>query len=452
MREEKKYYLFKNAPLLAEADVVVIGGGPAGVATAETAARFGLRVLLVEKNGFLGGQAVGGLSATICGLYLTNEDWQVKKGPRQIVYGFAERFRCEMKKYGGLTEPQLYGNTYVDAHEPFIWKIVAENMLCAVGVKIMYHTVICDAVMENKKLTEVYVLTAHGYGRICAKNYIDASGDAVLVAASGGMFRFGNDGIVQNPSFIFKLANVNEKKFWDYYGENTICHKDFSDRILAAESFYKVSLPRKKIWIFRTINSGEIYINATSVSEKNGDNLNCLDVNEVSYAEIIGKRQAMDYARFLKEYIPGCEKSHIGEHASSIGIRQTRSVVCKRMLHNKEVEQCVKFQDGIAKSSWPIELHRGSAPKLVWLKDDYYEIPFDTMVPIGYSNLLVAGRCIDAEHEALASCRVTAQCFAMGHAAGIAAALAMKNNINFDLLDGRTVREYLDKDGANFNV
>ena len=268
MREEKKYYLFKNAPLLAEADVVVIGGGPAGVATAETAARFGLRVLLVEKNGFLGGQAVGGLSATICGLYLTNEDWQVKKGPRQIVYGFAERFRCEMKKYGGLTKPQLYGNTYVDAHEPFIWKIVAENMLCAVGVKIMYHTVICDAVMENKKLTEVYVLTANGYGRICAKNYIDASGDAVLVAASGGMFRFGNDGIVQNPSFIFKLANVNEKKFWDYYGENTICHKDFSDRILAAESFYKVSLPRKKIWIFRTINSGEIYINATSVSEK----------------------------------------------------------------------------------------------------------------------------------------------------------------------------------------
>lgn len=436
---------------IIEADVAVIGGGPAGIAAAEAAGRSGLSVVLLEQNGFLGGQAVGGLSATICGLYLTNEEWTRHNGPKQIVFGFAERFRQKMIKLGGLTEPQLYGNTYVDAHEPFAWKCAAEELLEEAGVKIMYHTSVSSARVEGDSIKEVLANTADGEIIVRAKRFVDASGDGALVAASGAEYRIGVNGVVQNPSFIFKLSNVDEEKFWDYYGENTICHDEFSDKIREAEKAYGEELPRKKIWIFRTVNCGELYINATTIAKPNGSNLNCLDVDDISYAEIMGRKQGRTYAKFLKEYIPGCENSHIGEHASNIGVRQTRSAVCLKSLKNSDVENCVKPADGVVRSSWPIELHRGEAPKLYWLTNDYYEIPFGAMVVKAFKNLLVAGRNIDAEHEALASSRVTAQCFEMGHAAGLASALSRKKNINFHELDGREVRKALNEDDARLD-
>lgn len=434
--------------IMKEVELVVAGGGPAGVAAAETAARKGLSVLLIEKEGFLGGQAVGGLSATICGLYLTNEKWTHENGPVQIVYGFAERFRQKMIEKGGLTQPQLYGNTYVDAHEPFVWKCVAEEMLRDAGAEILYHSIVCDAKCEEGNISQVTILTAEGYYTIKAKYFIDATGDAALTAAAGGAFRYGIEGTVQNPSFIFKLCNVDEEKFWRYFGENTICHDAFSDKIREAESVFHVSLPRKKIWTFHCVHPGEIYVNATSVSKPDGSSINCIHAEEITYAETMGRKQALDYARMFQAFIPGCENAYIGEHASHIGVRQTRSVVCKERLTNSDVEQCVKRPDGIAKSSWPIELHRGEAPILVWLTNNYYEIPYDAMVPKNFKNLLVAGRCIDAEHQALASSRVTAQCFAMGHAAGIAAKIAIEKEIGFDFIDGVELRQALNQDGA----
>lgn len=437
-----------DAMVLAEAEVVVVGGGPAGVAAAETAARKGLSVLLIEKQGFLGGQAVGGLSATICGLYMTNENWTIKNGPKQLVFGFAERFRQKLKEKGGLSEAQIYGNTYVEAHEPFAWKCAAEEMLLDADVRILYHTSVCGAKIQDGSLHELMVLTGNGFFRIKAKSFVDSSGDAMLTAAAGGTFRVGKNGAVQNPSLIFKLKNIDEGKFWEYYGENTICHDDFSKRIEAAEKKYQVLMPRKKIWVFHCVNPGEIYVNATSVPGSDGESLNCTDAENITYAEIHGRKQAESYVHFMKEYIPGCEHAYIGEHASSIGVRQTRSVCCQKTLRDDDVENCRKCADGIAKSSWPIELHKGAVPKLFWLMNDYYEIPYGTMVPTGFNNLIVAGRCIDAEHQALASSRVTAQCFSMGQAAGIATALSIKENITFSEIDGRVVRKLLNEDGA----
>ena len=451
MKFPAHFFPSNEIPILREADVIVVGGGPAGVAAAETAARKGLSVLLLEKQGHLGGQAVVGLSATICGLYLTNESWSRREGPKQIVFGFAERFRQQMIKNGGLTEPQLYGNTYVEAHEPFVWKYVSEEMLLNAGAEILYHTTVCGAVCEEERITELLVLTAGGYGRVRGNHYVDASGDGTLVAAAGGQFRFGQDGVVQNPSLIFKLANVDEAAFWSYFGENTICHDDFSQRIREAEKSFGVQLPRKKIWAFRCVNPGEVYINATSISNPDGACLNCIYPEESSYAEIMGRKQVRDYAKFLKEYIPGCGNAHIGEHAAQIGVRQTRSAVCRQTLKNSDVEQCVKPVDGVARSSWPIELHRGEAPMLHWLTDDYYEIPFGAMVPHGFSNLLVAGRCIDAEHQALASSRVTAQCFAMGHAAGVATTCALAEGKDVVDVDASVVRTALNADGAGLD-
>ncbi len=445
---QKEQITCDNIELIGQYDVVVVGGGPAGVAAAETTARKGLKTLLVEKNGFLGGQAVGGLSGTICGLYLTNEEWTCKNGPKQIVFGFAEKLRKRLLKNGGLSEPQLYGNTYVEAHDPFVWKYSAEELLMEAGAEILYHTVVTDVKVEKRNIKEIVVNTADGYGLVQADYFIDTSGDAVLVANSGGEFRMGQNGVVQNPSLIFMINGVDDERFWNYFGENTICSDDFSEKIREAEKKFGVSLPRKKIWIFKCPNKGQLYINATSVSKKDGNCLNCIDAEEKTFAEINSRKQALAYFRLLKEYIPGCENSYITVTGSEVGVRQTRSIVAKKTLLNKDVENCIKSDEGIAKSSWPIELHRGEKPKLYWLQDDYYEIPFGTMVPDCLDNVLVAGRCIDAEHEALASSRVTAQCFSEGHAAGIAVVLSKNSGIKVYDIEGKDVRKALNNDGA----
>ncbi|WDV48282.1 FAD-dependent oxidoreductase [Clostridiaceae bacterium M8S5] len=438
-----------NIELIGQYDVIVVGGGPAGVAAAETTARQGLKTLIIEKNGFLGGQAVGGLSGTICGLYLTNEEWTSKNGPKQIVFGFAEKFRQRLLRNGGLSEPQLYGNTYVDAHDPFVWKYSAEELVIEAGAEILYHTVVTNVMLEDREIKAVVVNTADGYGLIKADYFIDTSGDAVLVASSGGEFRMGQNGVVQNPSLIFMINGVDDEKFWNHFGENTICNDDFSEKIKEAEKKFGVSLPRKKIWIFKCPNKGQLYINATSVSKNNGNCLNCVKAKERTYAEIAARKQALAYFKLLKEYVPGCENSYITVTGSEVGVRQTRSIVARKTLLNRDVENCVKLEDGIAKSSWPIELHRGEKPKLFWLQNDYYEIPFGTMVPASLDNVLVAGRCIDAEHEALASSRVTAQCFSEGHAAGIAMMLSKKSGTKVYDIDGKDVRKALKEDGAD---
>lgn len=445
------YSDWEKTELLAQADVIVVGGGPAGVAAAEAAGREGRSVILLEKQGFLGGQAVGGLSATICGLYLTNENWKRENGPRQLVFGFAERFRQVLRTHNGLREAQLYGNTYVDAHEPFAWKCAAEELLLQAGVTILYHTALCGARTEQGEIQELMVLTGRGFYRVRASRYIDASGDGVLTAAAGGSFRFGQNGIVQNPSLIFKLSNVDGQRFWDYYGENTICHDDFSQKISQAEQEQKSFLPRKKIWAFHCVDPNEVYINATSVPAADGGSLNCVDPQAITFAEIHGRKQAEDYIRFLRAYIPGCEQAHMGEHGAHIGVRQTRSACCLTTLRDSDVENCRKFSDGIARSAWPIELHRGAAPKLFWMMNDYYEIPYGVMVPVGFHNLLVAGRCIDAEHQALASSRVTAQCFSMGEAAGLAAVLSLQMERGFDKVRGDEVRQALNRAGARLD-
>jgi hypothetical protein len=430
-------------------DVAVVGGGAAGVATAATAARHGMRTLLIERYGFCGGAAVGGMSGTICGMYLASES--PRNRPEQAVFGFTETFRAAMESRNGITAPQRYGKTWTVTHDPLVWREVADGLLAEAGVRMLFHSLVVGTVMEDEPLKGLVVETKAGRAAVHARIVVDASGDADVVFRSGLDFTMGQDGVVQNPTMIFRLGGVDVKRFLDYWGPDTICSAEVSRRLVEANASGRFDLPRAKIWIFPTPRPGELLVNATRLLADDGRPLNAADPLDLTEAELKGRRQVRDYWRFLRDHIPGCAASFVNDTGVQVGVRQTRSIVGVERLTNDDVTRRRKRPDGIVRSPWPIELHVGEKPKLEWLLDDYYEVPFTALLPLKGENLVVAGRCFSAEHEALASARVTAQCFGYGHAAGLAAATAIKRRCPVRAIEGTELRALLNADGARLD-
>jgi glycine/D-amino acid oxidase-like deaminating enzyme len=435
--------------VFADVDVAVVGGGAAGVATAATAARHGMRTLLIERYGFCGGAAVGGMSGTFCGMYLASDS--PRNRPEQAVFGFTETFRAAMESRNGITAPQRYGKTWTVTHDPLVWREVADGLLAEAGVRVLFHSLVVGTVMDGEALRGVVVETKAGRAIVRAQIVVDASGDADVVFRSGLDFTIGQDGVVQNPTMIFRLAGVDVRRFLEYWGPDTICSPEVSRLLVEANAAGRYDLPRAKIWIFPTPRPGELLVNATRLLADDGRPLNAADPLDLTEAELKGRRQVRDYWRFLRDHIPGCASSFVNDTGVQVGVRQTRSIVGVERLTNDDVTRRRKRPDGIVRSPWPIELHVGEKPKLEWLLDDYYEVPFEALLPRTGENLIVAGRCFSAEHEALASARVTAQCFGYGHAAGLAAATAIRRRCPVRAIEGAELRALLNADGARLD-
>ncbi|MFM0227637.1 FAD-dependent oxidoreductase [Paraburkholderia dipogonis] len=429
-----------------QCDVLVIGGGAAGVATAVTARRQGLKVVLLERYGFCGGGAVAGLSGTVCGMYLATE--RVAAKPEPVVFGFAQEFCKLLEERGGLGLPLRYGKTWTRVHDPLVWRDAADALLSESGVQVIYHAVATGVLLDGNERTEgVTAWTKQGPLTIRARVTVDASGDADLVAMAGLDSFIGDEGRVQNPTMIFRLQGVDVARFTAAYGDDTIMGQAISallhERHLAGDN-----LPRSKIWLFPTTRPGELLCNCTRITGTDGRELNPLFYKDFTEAELNGRRQVHAYALFLREYVAGCENAFINDTGVQVGVRQTRQVEGVSKLMNADVVSARKFSAGIARSPWPIELHAGAKPKVEWVLDDYYEVPYGCFVPSRGEGLLVAGRCLSAEHEAVASARVTAQCFSYGHAIGHAATLAVRQRIEPRALEPQAIRDALERDGA----
>ncbi|EJC7036912.1 FAD-dependent oxidoreductase [Vibrio alginolyticus] len=442
----QRYEQVPDLPILGNVDVLVIGGGPAGVAAATTAGNMGRDTWLIEKYGFCGGAAVAGLSGTICGMYLASEEENAR--PEQVVFGFTEKFRKALKSKGGVTEPQRYGKTFTVTHDPLVWREVADDMLEEASVRTLFHTSVIGVIMDKDTFNGVVIESNAGQSVILAKRIVDASGDAAAIARAGFDYFFGAEGVIQNPTMFFRIGGVNIGEYLDYYGNDTICPKKVTEDILAANASGDYKLPRHKIWIFPTTRPNELMVNATRLAGQDGRVLNVIDPVDFTEAEVFGRRQVREYARFLKTYVPGCESSYVVDTGVEVGIRQTRSIVGVETLSNDDVVNCRKREDSICRTPWPIELHNGDKPKLHWLINDYYDVPYNALVPVVGENIIVAGRCLSAEHEALASARVTAQCFEYGHAAGIAAVKSIEENRRIRDLRGEEIRTIMIKNGS----
>jgi FAD dependent oxidoreductase len=329
-----------------------------------------------------------------------------------------------------------------------MWRETADAMLAAAGVHVVYHATAIGVLLDGQERMEgARIWTKQGPLTIRATQTIDASGDADLVAMAGLGNFVGDNGRVQNPTMIFRLMGVDVPRFLQVHGEDTIMGDAVSMQIRASQAAGE-ELPRSKIWLFPTPRRGELLCNCTRVAGNDGRELNPLLRNDFTEAEINGRRQVRAYERFFRSHLVGCEDAFVNDTGVQVGVRQTRQVTGVAVLTNMDVIHARKFSDGIARSPWPIELHSGEKPKLEWIFDDFYEVPYACFVPRTGEGLLVAGRCLSAQHEAVASARVTAQCFSYGHAIGHAAALCVRERLEPRQIDPQSIRHALNHDNA----
>jgi hypothetical protein len=403
--------------LLPRTDVLVIGSGSAGATAAIAAAQEGASVTLVERYGFMGGTSTA-LLDTFCGFYVYNPD-----GPdRKVVGGIPDRV---VERLMARDKAIVRSSTYwragsVITYCPHTLKVVWEQMAQEAGVRLLYHTLVIDTLMQDTRITGVIAATKGGLIRLEADLVIDASGDAEVAFRAGVPCETPQDQPVQALTTTFRLANVDVERAMQT--TESALHMKMAQA--AASGDY--DLPRAGGDIFRTPLPGVIATNITRMS-----GVDPTDPIQLTQAEIEGRQQAMEYARFFCEQIPGYEKAYLAGLATQIGVRESRRIFGDYRLTRDDVLEARRFEDAIAQCGWPFESHSiGDAAQVQYLAEgQVYDIPFRCLIPQRVDNLLVVGRCLSADHDAHASARVMAQCMAMGQAAGVAARIATARHI-----------------------
>jgi ribulose 1,5-bisphosphate synthetase/thiazole synthase len=415
---------------------LVVGGGPAGIASAAEASRQGAATILIERYGFLGGAGTTAGVTNFCGLYM------MKQGkPFRTVRGISKEITDALVRAGSAVDPQpsLGGRTAVVPYNTFNYKRAADEMLIQSGVEIRFHCFVIGAVVEDHCITAVITESKSGRQAIKAKFFIDASGDADLAAFSGAPYQKGDEqGFMQTPTMMFLIGGV----------ENEKAEREgvpFIEKIIHdTEKKGLFRFPRHSVIVRPQPIYGTWRANMTRISRMN-ESIDGTNVEDMSFAEVEGRRQVEMYAKFLKEQVPGFENSYIIESAPEVGIRETRRIIGQYVISQEDVLSGADFPDAIGCNSWPVERHQeDKGIQWAWIRGrGYHQIPYRSLLPKKVRNLLVAGRCISADPMALSSLRVSGPCFAMGQAAGLAAAICRKNQILPGQIDVNHLQELL---------
>lgn len=409
----------RRTPIVAEADIVVLGGGPAGIAAAIAAARTGARTLLLERYGFLGGMGTAGGVTNFCGLH-ANVHGEI----RQVVHGVADDILDRLRRLGGLNEPHsVMGRTAAQSYDNALLKCVADDAVLAAGAVIRFHTLAVGAVMAGDRITAVLIETKSGRGAVQARQFIDCSGDADLAFWTGAPTLKGDDdGFLAYPTMMFRLGHVDDARAL------SSGKPGLRQRIEAAQAAGRTDLPRQAAYINPQHHAGEWRANVTQVGI-DGRPIDGSDWQSLSAGEIEGRRQVRTYFDFLKSETEGFEQAYILDIAPQLGVRETRRLVGQTAVSSDDILQARDCADAIGVNGWPIERHiKGGVDWRFPPGRGYHQMPFGALLPQGVGNLLVAGRCASATPEGQSSIRVSGACFVMGEAAGTAAALRLSSD------------------------
>jgi glycine/D-amino acid oxidase-like deaminating enzyme len=423
-------------------DVVVVGSGSAGSTAAIAAARGGASVLLVEKLPFLGGTSTAVLD-TFYGFYTPGSV------PRKVVGGVADDVVAALRLLGPVIErPNTFGAGTGVTYHPDHLKVVWERLVTDAGAAVLLHAFVQAVDVRDGRVVGLVVATKAGLIRIEGRIFIDASGDADLCHFAGFEYELaGAIAPAQTLTTTFRIANVDLER------RRAVPKAEINALMEDAATSGAYELPRREGSDHITPVEGmtaTIMTRLDSYRDDGGRVVNATDPDFLTAAEIAGRRQALEYVRFLTDRVAGYERARLATLSTQIGVRETRRVYGDYRLTRDDVLSAQRFEDGIGLCGAPIEDHHGGAgTHWQYLPDGQaVEIPYRTLVVRDATNALVAGRCFSATHDAHASVRSMAQCMAMGQAAGTAAAMAVAAGVDPRDVRAAALRDRLARDGA----
>jgi hypothetical protein len=432
----------RRVEVLGEYEVVVLGGGPAGIAAAVAAAQAGRTTILIERYGFLGGMGTAAGVTNFCGLHAS-----VHGEMRTVVHGVADALLDRIDRLGGLNAPHKVMNRILaQAYDVSAYKAAADDLLLSHEVHLLFHAIGAGVVMAADGVVDALLVeTKSGRRAIRGRVFVDASGDGDLAAWAGAPFEKGDGrGNLLFPSMMFRVNGVDPARAGDIWRE--------IDRLMQeAEARGEFRFPRKGAVLRPQKRAIEWRVNITQQRNPDGSAVDGTDAASLSHGEIEGRRQAFEILRFLRT-LPGFADCYIVEIGPQVGIRETRRIVGDYQLSESDVLDAASFADTVGVNGWPVEAHLDGAVVYRWHSDPkgrgFNHLPYRMILPKGVDNLLVAGRCASMTHEGQSAARVTGACFVMGQAAGTAAALALDRAVAPRDLAVAQLQRRLEADGA----
>jgi hypothetical protein len=425
----------RRTPVAGEFEVVVLGGGPAGIAAAIAAGRAGRATALVERYGFLGGAGTAAGLANFCGLHAN-----VHGEHRQVVHGICDDILERLRRMNALSQPHLAVGRRIQAqaYDISAYKIAADELLLEAKVKLFFHALAVGATADH-----LLIETKSGRRALAAKVFIDCSGDGDLAAWRGAPFEVGDGrGGMLFPSTMYRICGVDPQKAGNAWERIPQLMEEAEQ---AGRRF-----PRKKPIVRPQPNPIEWRANLTQIRNPDGSAVSGIDAEQLSYGEVEGRRQCRDTFEFIKSVTPGFERAYIVEIAPQIGIRETRRVVGEYLVSEDDILDCVDFPDAIGVNGWPVEAHVAGNVEFRFARGErgFNQLPYRMIVPQKIDNLLVAGRCASMTHDGQSSARVSGPCFVMGQAAGTAAHLSLHSGKPPRHINVPALQEALEQGGA----